>query len=111
MIGPGMIDLPMTLREIRGRVRPRDLADYLPETDDRGLRSAEVFHEFDAWAKAAGFRPGLQVSSFVQRFRAAGKYVQIKHTNVGNRLCGFTIGDPPEVEIDDEEPQPEGAAG
>ena len=91
-----------SLAWVQAQLRPRDPADYLPGAEDRGFPSAEVFRHFEGWAKAAGYRPGLQVNSFVQRLRSAARYVRIRHTKAGNRLLGFIIGNPPDGDDDDD---------
>ena len=61
---------------VQAQVRPRNPADYLPGTKDRGMPSADIFAAFERWAKAAGYRTNLQITGFVPRFRALATYVQ-----------------------------------
>jgi len=76
---------------VEAELQRRDPAEHRPGARDRGIPSAAVFDRFEAWAKAAGLSPGLQITGFVQRLRAAAQYVEIIHTARGNRLAGFEI--------------------
>jgi putative DNA primase/helicase len=88
---------------MRARLRPYDQREHLPGHKDRGVRGAEAFADFRAWAKDSGFREGTlpAVNGFIQRLTANCEFVRIKHTNIGNRLVGGVIGD-----IREEEDEP-----
>ena len=92
---------------VQAQVRPRNPADYLPGTKDRGMPSADIFAAFERWAKAAGYRTNLQITGFVPRFRALATYVQKGRSSTANRLCGFIIADPPEEDFDEGDDGPE----
>jgi P4 family phage/plasmid primase-like protien len=88
---------------VAARVRPRDQGEYLPGTKDRGMRSAEVFAEFDRWSKANGYKTNIQITGFVPRFRAVAPYVKKSRSGAANRLRGFVIAEADfEAELDEE---------
>jgi phage/plasmid-associated DNA primase len=88
---------------VQAQVRPRNPADYLAGTKDRGMQSAEVFAEFERWAKAAGYKTNMQITGFVPRFRTLAPYVQKGRSSTANRLRGFIIADPPEEDFDEDD--------
>ena len=94
---------------VQAQVRPRKSADYLPGTKDRGMPSADVFAQFERWAKGAGYRTNLQITGFVPRLRAAAPYIQKGRGSATNRLRGFIIiADPLAGDFGEEGDGPDG---
>jgi phage/plasmid-associated DNA primase len=89
---------------VRARLRPREDGEYLPAHSDQGIKSADAYSDFRGWAKAAGYRENLlpAVNGFIMRVTANAAFARIRHTNIGNRLLGCVMTDPPEEDDDDE---------